>query len=436
MTPPNTSGDQVRILAVDDDETTLWMLQETLGDLHYEVTTCRNHPEAISLLLEGRQGFSVVIANIDWNIGFELVELVGRNMGLPMIVTCWVPDIELVEKAIVNGALLGLLKEYLMSNPWLIWQLVIGQRGRNAVINKELASGEVEDQSSRSERCSRKESDSINLQTTTQLVWTDELIGLFNEVVDSLGENEATPKKILELMNVPFLTRGNISSRLQKHREKHNKAKEASKGEDPTASVAKSSKKNGGRAVIKEPVSINSKDNAAQLHFRGTDSSTGRAVGQIMSSCPYAQNNLLVNTITSNTCSHHQVAMNGRILPPSRVLDHRLSNKRPRRGFGEPSGHIHHGVERLGSEWIFGASQETRQSSQGNQDMQSSTIDGLVRVGHLDIDHTSSTTTGEGTAIFRRASQTMGFGNNYSRVRQGPSRNLSRTCEKANDPSP
>ncbi|KAI4339632.1 hypothetical protein MLD38_024550 [Melastoma candidum] len=416
MTPTNASGDQVRILAVDDDETVLSMLQETLGDLHYQVTTCRNHPEAISLLREGGQGFSVVIANIDWNIGFELVELVGRNMGLPMIVTCRVPDTKLVEKAIINGALLGLLKEYLLSNPWLIWQLVIGQRGRNAVINEELASGEVEDLSSRSERCSRKDSDSINLPTTTQLVWTDELIGLFNEVVDILGENEATPKKILELMNVPYLTRGNISSRLQKRRAKHKKAKEASKGEDPTASVAKSSKKNGGRAAIKEPVSINSKDNAAQvplyptlnavsspnvggsgfqssfgntstqLHFRETDSSTGRAVGQIMSSCPYAQNNLLVNTITSNTCSHHQVAMNGRILPPSRVLDHRLSNKRPRCGFGEPSGHIHHGIQRLGSESMFGASQETRQSYHGNQDMQSSTIDGLVRVGHLDID--------------------------------------------------
>ncbi|KAI4387864.1 hypothetical protein MLD38_000255 [Melastoma candidum] len=237
---------------------------------------------AISLLREGGQEFGAVIANVDWSIGFQLVELVGRNMGLPMIdfslkstVTCLDEDDQLFGTAIVKGACLGLVKQRLMDNLWLIWQLVLSHGGRNnAVTQRELASREAVDQPSRSEggsrRGERRESDDLTLKRSSRLVWTDELNRKFIEAYNSLGDKEATPKKIQELMNVPYLTRENISSHLQKHRAAlKKKAKEALKREGRNALVAKSSEENRG-VLINEPVSMNLKDNAEQLPSNST----------------------------------------------------------------------------------------------------------------------------------------------------------------------
>nr|GMD02209.1 transcription factor PCL1-like [Ipomoea batatas] len=53
----------------------------------------------------------------------------------------------------------------------------------------------------------------------SKLVWTPELHSIFMRVVINLGGIEkATPKKILNAMNVPGLTRPNVSSHLQKVR--------------------------------------------------------------------------------------------------------------------------------------------------------------------------------------------------------------------------
>ncbi|XP_057952036.1 two-component response regulator ARR18-like isoform X2 [Malania oleifera] len=51
-----------------------------------------------------------------------------------------------------------------------------------------------------------------------KVVWTNALHGKFLEAVGKIGLEKAVPKKILELMNVPGLTRENIASHLQKYR--------------------------------------------------------------------------------------------------------------------------------------------------------------------------------------------------------------------------
>lgn len=52
-----------------------------------------------------------------------------------------------------------------------------------------------------------------------RLVWTNELHDLFVKAVSQLGLNEARPKEILELMNLPDLTTTHIKSHLQKYRQ-------------------------------------------------------------------------------------------------------------------------------------------------------------------------------------------------------------------------
>ncbi|KAI9112392.1 hypothetical protein K1719_016589 [Acacia pycnantha] len=60
-----------------------------------------------------------------------------------------------------------------------------------------------------------------------RLVWTEELDSLFVEVVNYLGKKDAVPKKILEKMKMHrselSLTKEQVGSHLQKHREKEKK---------------------------------------------------------------------------------------------------------------------------------------------------------------------------------------------------------------------
>jgi len=51
-----------------------------------------------------------------------------------------------------------------------------------------------------------------------RLVWTNALHRRFAKAVDTLGLHTAVPKAIMELMQVPGLTRENIASHLQKYR--------------------------------------------------------------------------------------------------------------------------------------------------------------------------------------------------------------------------
>ncbi|RZC14043.1 Two-component response regulator ORR21 [Glycine soja] len=62
----------------------------------------------------------------------------------------------------------------------------------------------------------------VNAGTSSKrqrIVWTDELHNKFLDAVSQLGDiNTAVPKRILELMNVPGLTREQVASHLQKYR--------------------------------------------------------------------------------------------------------------------------------------------------------------------------------------------------------------------------
>ncbi|CAA7025613.1 unnamed protein product [Microthlaspi erraticum] len=53
----------------------------------------------------------------------------------------------------------------------------------------------------------------------SKLTWTDELQDLFLQAIKHLTLEKAVPKKILEHMNVPYLTRENVASHLQKYRQ-------------------------------------------------------------------------------------------------------------------------------------------------------------------------------------------------------------------------
>eukprot|EP01018_Ginkgo_biloba_P028190 Gb_32182 [translate_table: standard] len=240
----------LRVLVVDDDPTCLKILERMLRRCLYEVTTCCRATVALSMLRERKGSFDLVISDVympDMD-GFKLLEHVGLEMDLPVIMMSADGETSVVMKGIKHGACDYLLKPVRIEALKNIWQHVIRKK-RNE--SKELEhSGSVEDsdrhkkgsddveyassvnegtngnwkQSKKRKEAKEEEDDGEqdNEDSSTlkkpRVVWSVELHQQFVCAVNQLGIDKAVPKRILELMNVQGLTRENVASHLQKYR--------------------------------------------------------------------------------------------------------------------------------------------------------------------------------------------------------------------------
>ncbi|CAD5319452.1 unnamed protein product [Arabidopsis thaliana] len=174
----------MRVLAVDDDQTCLKILESLL------LTTTNQAQKALELLRENKNKFDLVISDVDMPDmdGFKLLELVGLEMDLPVIMLSAHSDPKYVMKGVTHGACDYLLKPVRIEELKNIWQHVVRSRfDKNRGSNN---NGDKRD-------------------------------GSGNEGVGNSDQNngkEAMPKKILDLMNVEKLTRENVASHLQKFR--------------------------------------------------------------------------------------------------------------------------------------------------------------------------------------------------------------------------
>ncbi|KAI9378000.1 hypothetical protein POPTR_018G021300v4 [Populus trichocarpa] len=233
----------MRVLAVDDDPTCLLLLETLLRRCQYNVTTTSQAITALRMLRENKNKFDLVISDVhmpDMD-GFKLLELVGLEMDLPVIMLSANGDPKLVMKGITHGACYYLLKPVRIEELKTIWQHVIRRKksdnkDRNSSDNRDKpnqgSSEAVPDQKLNKKRKDQNgdededhdedEDEHENEDPTTQkkprVVWSVELHRKFVAAVNQLGVDKAVPKKILDLMNVEKLTRENVASHLQKYR--------------------------------------------------------------------------------------------------------------------------------------------------------------------------------------------------------------------------
>ncbi|KAK4353722.1 hypothetical protein RND71_025916 [Anisodus tanguticus] len=288
----------LRVLLVDDDPTCLRILEQMLRKCHYEVTKSNRAEIALSMLRENRNGFDIVISDVhmpDMN-GFKLLEHVGLEMDLPVIMMSADDSKDVVMKGVTHGACDYLIKPVRIEALKNIWQHVIrkkkhefpkdkdfeqstsledGDRQQKPQDDVDYSSSANEGNWKSSKKRKEEEDENEDRDDTSTLkkprvVWSVELhqqfvqavnqLGidksktlLFLHICPSLGEHsdpvpvlaegsrypfelveiicggmkwvemlgiipEAVPKKILELMNVPGLTRENVASHLQKYR--------------------------------------------------------------------------------------------------------------------------------------------------------------------------------------------------------------------------
>ncbi|KAG1363340.1 two-component response regulator ORR24 [Cocos nucifera] len=235
----------MRVLAVDDDPTCLKLLENLLLRCQYNVTTTTKATVALELLRENKDKFDLVISDVhmpDMD-GFKLLELVGLEMDLPVIMLSANGDTKAVMKGITHGACDYLLKPIRIEEVKNIWQHVVrrkfdtryhnnvenglrsqipnsesmqGHGDRSGKANRKRKDQNEEDDEDSEENVQDNEDSSTHKKP--RVVWSVELHGKFVAAVNQLGIDKAVPKKILDLMNVENLTRENVASHLQKYR--------------------------------------------------------------------------------------------------------------------------------------------------------------------------------------------------------------------------
>ncbi|KAG0473989.1 hypothetical protein HPP92_015846 [Vanilla planifolia] len=233
---PNEFPAGVRVLAVDDDFVVLRTMKRLLIKCGYKVTVAHHALEALQLLRANKAAYDLMISDVNMPDmdGFELLDIVGLEMDLPVI--------KCHEGYKARSSRLSCKKPVRLEELQLIWKHLAkrsfdetkdcGNKLKNlrhidvckthhANRCKELKDDKIEEDSEESEG-------EMHSHKKPRVNWTAELHAKFINAVDRLGVDRAVPKKILDIMNVLGLTRENIASHLQKYRKGLKKNAEAS----------------------------------------------------------------------------------------------------------------------------------------------------------------------------------------------------------------
>ncbi|CAM6109501.1 unnamed protein product [Calypogeia fissa] len=234
----------LKVLVVDDDPVCLMILEAMLRQCNYHVTTCQRAARALALLRENRSAYDLVMSDVympDMD-GFKLLEAIGLELDLPVIMMSANGETEVVLKGITHGACDYLLKPVRIEELRNIWQHVIRRRGgRGETVRDDQSAvewdesgrglespgGEGLDNSSSKKRKEMQEGPAEDAQPVedvsslkkARVVWSVELHQQFVNAVNQLGFEKAVPKRILEIMNVQGLSREHVASHLQKYRQ-------------------------------------------------------------------------------------------------------------------------------------------------------------------------------------------------------------------------
>ncbi|CAD6270286.1 unnamed protein product [Miscanthus lutarioriparius] len=235
----------LRVLAVDDNRVCLKILERQLKYCNYNVTVVSDARTALDMLRERKNGnqfdlviSDVVMPNMD---GFKLLELIGLEMDLPVIMLSANSETQTIMKGIKHGACDYLVKPVRLEQLRGIWTHVVKNSKtdpRNSINSgsdddvQKLPYGDgdkgVKDGANHRNKYSKKnktvvdvadeDNENTSAQKKQRVQWCGQLHQKFVEAVSQIGIDRAVPKKILEIMNVEGLTRENVASHLQKYR--------------------------------------------------------------------------------------------------------------------------------------------------------------------------------------------------------------------------
>ncbi|GLJ21438.1 hypothetical protein SUGI_0394820 [Cryptomeria japonica] len=227
----NFSPSGLKVLVVDEDPLCRVVLERMLRQCSYKVATCSQVSQAISMIMEGKDQFDLVMSDVYLpdEDGFKLLEVVGLGLDLPVIMMSANGETSTVLKGITHGACDYLIKPIRIEELRNIWQHVVRRRGRE-YLKEELGECDDRDVIDNPESASKKRKDisggdfadevidDVSSLKRARVHWTVQLHQQFVAAVNKVGIDKAVPKKIVEVMKVQGLSRENVASHLQKYR--------------------------------------------------------------------------------------------------------------------------------------------------------------------------------------------------------------------------
>ncbi|KAJ6372406.1 hypothetical protein OIU76_026825 [Salix suchowensis] len=206
----------MRVLAIDANVVCLKYLVAILQKCQYRVTSTTLAAEALKILRENKNDYHIVITDVkrlDMD-GFKLLEIIGLEMDLPVIMVSAEDSRSSIMKGIRHGARDYLLKPVRIQEMQNIWQ---------HVIRKRLSDSSDKSSSFIEEMIEQESVPSIEPEEEVTRAKEKEIIGVH-------------PKRIREMMNVEGLSRENIASHLQKYRNMLKKHKDKMNQKDNAGS--------------------------------------------------------------------------------------------------------------------------------------------------------------------------------------------------------
>ncbi|XP_027362424.1 two-component response regulator ORR21-like [Abrus precatorius] len=210
----------LRVLAVDNDINVLESIKQMGMRYCYSVTACSNSSLALNVVRERKGCFDMILVDVHMpNMdGFEFLQHVSQEIDVHVIMMSVDASKSDVLKSIELGACDYWLKPLSEERFKNMWQHVARKSWRENKLHITL--GNLDQNKSNSKEGDVDELNSCYQPPTKKprLTWSRELHLEFVKAVMQLGLNKAVPRKILEVMNVPGLTRENVASHLQKYR--------------------------------------------------------------------------------------------------------------------------------------------------------------------------------------------------------------------------
>ncbi|XP_027919662.1 two-component response regulator ARR14-like [Vigna unguiculata] len=226
----------LNVLVIDSDLKLLEFIKKTCNQYSYKVMTFSESLSAVNLLRERKTHIHLILIEVHMPImdGYEFLQFVKKErINVPVIMMSEDDSKASAMKAIELGACDYRNKplcEDMLKNMWIrvFIQFLREHRTQNNI--ESLGDdNKTEGTSVKSEFDSSivgrrnstfRESDDVDesKNSVNRVVWSQELHTIFLDAIRRIGLENAVPKKILEAMNMPDLTRGHVASHLQKYR--------------------------------------------------------------------------------------------------------------------------------------------------------------------------------------------------------------------------
>ncbi|KAK2981662.1 hypothetical protein RJ640_027117 [Escallonia rubra] len=241
---------EICILLVNDDHVchniAAYMLQHSING---EVHNFKSTTGAINAIWERKDRLELILTNLQkTDSRFGIIQHVEKEFKLPIFLMTANDSSKILSKDLAGGAKVLFMKGLSMNEINNLWQhalaiekgkMVVAEEADKAhmasipknVIEAELANSSSEGEVTRGnlKRKRKDVSDAVSeqnegskddspMEKKPRVVWSREMHEKFLEAIKQLGYERAFPKKIVELMNVPGLTRENVASHLQKYR--------------------------------------------------------------------------------------------------------------------------------------------------------------------------------------------------------------------------